>query len=219
MVKSDTTVRIYVEGGGNGNALRTACREAFAKFFEGIELDGKKLDRPSWVACGSRNDAFESFCMAVRNGQKNAMLLVDSEDEVEPTYSKPPDYSKWRPFAFLQNRDKWKMANVDSTGIHLMVRNMEAWLVADIDNLKRFYRQGFNDKQLSRMSNHVETIDRHELIKALETATMKTTKGKYGKGRHSFKLLASTDPNKVMKVSPWAKRFVECLKAKLKERS
>ena len=41
------------------------------------------------------------------------------------------------------------------------------------------------------------------------------TKDAYGKGPHSFKLLAAVDPAKVTAASPWAKRFIECLKARM----
>lgn len=36
-----------------------------------------------------------------------------------------------------------------------------------------------------------------------------------GKGEHSFRLLAMIDPEKVVKASPWAMRFVETLQARM----
>ena len=35
------------------------------------------------------------------------------------------------------------------------------------------------------------------------------------KGEHSFKLLAMIDPEKVVNASPWARRFVEALQARM----
>ena len=70
-------VKLYVEGGGDTNALRTACREGFTSFITKAGL----VKRPRVVACGSRRDAFESFCTAIAVGEE-AMLLVDSEAPV-----------------------------------------------------------------------------------------------------------------------------------------
>jgi hypothetical protein len=41
------------------------------------------------------------------------------------------------------------------------------------------------------------------------------TKAPYGKGEHSFKLLALIDPTKVANASPWANRFINELKKKM----
>lgn len=41
------------------------------------------------------------------------------------------------------------------------------------------------------------------------------SKAEYGKGEHSFPLLARIDPATVMAASPWAKRFVDELKKKV----
>lgn len=71
-------MKLYVEGGGDAAALKTACREGFAKFLGKAGLAGRM---PRIVACGSRADAYDSFCTAIRNGEA-AMLLVDSESPV-----------------------------------------------------------------------------------------------------------------------------------------
>ena len=72
-------VTLYVEGGGDTNALKTACREGFREFITKAGIKG----RPRIVACGTRRDAFESFCTAIDQGEA-AMLLVDSEAPVSP---------------------------------------------------------------------------------------------------------------------------------------
>ncbi len=41
------------------------------------------------------------------------------------------------------------------------------------------------------------------------------TKAKYGKGEHSFKILATIDSQRVVNASPWAKRFVDETKKKM----
>jgi len=44
------------------------------------------------VACGSRQMAYEDYCVAVRNGQP-AMLLVDSEAPVQEQFEDGDIYS------------------------------------------------------------------------------------------------------------------------------
>jgi hypothetical protein len=55
----------------------------------------------------------------------------------------------------------------------------------------------------------LEKVDKSTINKALENATVKSRKGKYHKGNHSFKLLASTNPTLLQQASIWAKRFFE----------
>ena len=71
--------KIYVEGGGNGRALRAACREHFSTF---IEKSGVSKARFSIVACGSRNEAYDRFKRAHADGDAKTMLLVDAERPV-----------------------------------------------------------------------------------------------------------------------------------------
>lgn len=51
---------------------------------------------------------------------------------------------------------------------------------------------------------------KHDLYNALAHATRRCKpKGAYGKGAHSFLLLASLEPAVVIGASPWAKRLVD----------
>jgi len=67
--------KLYVEGGGGSKLLRTECRAGFSVF---LEKAGLRDAMPRIVACGSRNEAYDKFCIAVEHGQR-AFLLVDSE--------------------------------------------------------------------------------------------------------------------------------------------
>lgn len=85
-------VKLYVEGGGDSAVLKAACREGFTTF---ITKAGIK-NRPRIVACGGRQDAFDSFCTAIDQGE-DAMLLVDSEAVVAVNHqSGTPE--QWRPW-------------------------------------------------------------------------------------------------------------------------
>lgn len=153
-------VKLYLEGGGDAAALKTACREGFAKFLGKAGMTGRM---PRIVACGSRADAYDSC--------------------------------------------------------HLMVQCMEAWLLADRNTLKQFFGQGFKENALPAITNNLERTSKQQIYTALAAASRDCkTKNAYGKGEHSFKLLALTDPLKVVEASPWAKRFIETLQAKMGRR-
>lgn len=206
-------VKLYVEGGGDTAALKTACREGFTTFITKAGID----KRPRIVACGSRRNAFESYCTAIANGE-DAVLLVDSEDPVnaQPQTDKP---DTWQPWQHLKARagDGWgKPDGVPDTDCHLMVQCMESWFLADRAALKAFFGQGFKENQLPAVANSVEQVAKIQVYEALAIATKECkTKAQYGKGEHSFKLLAEISPAIVVAASPWAKRFVDELKKKM----
>lgn len=213
-------VKLYVEGGGDSNALKTACREGFSKFLGKAGLAGRM---PRVVACGSRADAYDSFCTAISNGEA-AMLLVDSEapvvaDAQQGDGATREDWERWQPWLHLKQRqgDGWeKPISSDDMQCHLMVQCMEAWLLADRETLKRFFGQGFRESSLPAAANPIEKTGKQQLYDALAKATSGCkTKSAYGKGEHSFKLLALVAPAKVVAASPWARRFIETLKMRM----
>ena len=96
-----------------------------------------------------------------------------------------------------------------------MVQCMEAWFLADRAVLEEFFGQGFNKNALPNITQ-VECIPKQQIYQSLAQATRSCkTKAKYGKGDHSFKLLALIDPDLVTAASPWAKRFIEQIKDKM----
>ena len=81
-------IKLYVEGGGDTNLLKTACRRGFTEFLKKVGLAGHL---PRIVACGSRKNAYDSFCTAMEQGER-ALLLVDSEE----TVSSDPPHQPWQ---------------------------------------------------------------------------------------------------------------------------
>jgi len=200
-------VKIYVEGGGDAKSLKIRCREGFRTFFEKAGLKGKM---PRVVPCGSRNDAFDSFCTAIKNKQA-ALLLVDSEDAVSEEHQ-TGEPEEWKPWGHLKARDNWDQPDgSDDLDAHLMVVCMEAWLLADRDTLKKFFGQSFRENSLPKRERLTESIPKTELYNSLAKATKDCQKGPYGKGNHSFDILSEIDANTVLNRSPWAKRLVENL--------
>ena len=94
-----------------------------------------------------------------------------------------------------------------------MVQCMEAWFLADRDTLAQFFGDGFNANPLPNRPD-VENIPKSDLYDALKGATQASSKGKYGKGPHSFDLLAKLNPQKVVDASPHARRLVDTLLSK-----
>ncbi len=191
-------IKLYVEGGGDSNSLHSRCREGFRRFLEKAGLEGQM---PRIVACGSRQSAYDKFTTARENGD-NALLLVDSEVKVT-------EESPWKQLAKEGFNVPLKATD---DHCHLMVLCMESWFMADEEALSAFFGQGFNTKALPKNSN-IESISKEEIFKSLEKASLKCkTKGAYGKGEHSFSILATIDPEKVASASPWANRFLSTLK-------
>lgn len=192
--------RIYVEGGGDSNALKTKCREGFRRFFQNAGLAGKM---PAVVACGSRGNAFDSFQTAIAAPKQDEvpLLLVDSEGPV----SSPP----WK---HLKERDEWdKPDDADDDHAHLMVQCMEAWFLADKNCLQKYFGQHFKPNSLPG-HQQVETIPKSNVFKSLKDATKQCKpKGEYGKGKHSFELLGQLDASKVRSAAPHADRLIKRL--------
>ena len=208
-------MKLYVEGGGDSAALKAACREGFTTFITKAGLS----KRPRVVACGSRSDAYESFCTAIAAGE-DAMLLVDSEEVIAATHQPDmKDPTTWLPWAHLKARkgDGWeKPKRSADTDCHVMVQVMESWFLTDRATLQTFFGQGFNASALPAAANPIEGVSKTTVYNTLEQATKNCkTKSAYGKGEHSFKILAKVDPAKVTAASPWAKRFVDELKKKM----
>lgn len=195
-------LKVYVEGGGDTNALRTRCREGFSEFFRKAGLEGRM---PRIVASGGRQQAFDDFCTALKKAGANdfIVLLVDAE---------APVVTKNGPWNHLHDRDAWEQpAAAGDENVHLMVQCMEAWFLADKDALAEFFGNGFNREALPARLE-VEDVAKTDVMNGLKAATRHSEKkGEYGKGRHSFAILALMDPAKVMRASPHARRLIETL--------
>jgi hypothetical protein len=198
-------LQLFVEGGGSGKDLRSACSQGFTKFLQKAGLGGSM---PRVRPCGTRRAAYDDFCLALKCGQP-ALLLVDSEDLVYPAHSDKP----WAHLAARQG-DQWARPNgAEDRHCHLMVVFMESWFLADRDTLQEFFGQGFHAHSLPAVTSSVEGIDKAKIENALKNATKGCkTKAAYSKGLHSFDLLALIDPQKVTAASHWAKRFIDELK-------
>jgi hypothetical protein len=222
-----TTIKLFIEGGGNDNAsLKSNCRRAFSSFLKKAGLGDRML---RIVASGSRNRAYRDYKMAVEHGER-AFLLIDSEAPVicpqqgEQGYVKA-DINTWKPWYHLEKRtndrgqevDNWiKPSNGDDTDCHFMVQMMETWFLADIETLKDYYGKGFNENAMPKQKD-IESISKEKVLHCLEVAANKSKKETYDKGRDSFAILEKIDPQQVMAASPWARRFILILDEEMKK--
>ncbi len=196
------SLRLYVEGGGDSKALKTECRRGFSEFLKKAGLVGRM---PRIHACGGRQNAYETFRIAV--AQKSApalpLLLVDSEEAVQGD-------GAWE---HLRNRDHWERPpTVRDEHCHLMVQCMESWFLADRQALERHFGQGFRATALPT-NPRVEEVPRAEAVEGLDRAARDTAQGRYSKGEQSFRILATLDPMKVETAAPFARRFLEAIRA------
>lgn len=195
-------VHVFVEGGGDEDRTRTACREGFSQLFEGVLGNGP---RPRISACGSRQEAYEDFCRSLRqNTGTFAILLVDSEEPVAQ------GSTAWE---HLRRRDNWRRpAGAQDDQAHLMVQCMEAWFLADSQKLGEYYGHKFKKAAL-RGNPQIEAIAKHDVMECLERATRDT--GAYHKTRHAFAILAKINSDAIRQRSPHADALFNVLLTKL----
>jgi hypothetical protein len=197
------SVKVYVEGGGDNKDTIKRCNEGFATYCRNAAPNNR---HPRMVACGGRQQTFDRFATAVRNGQPGEIyvLLVDAEGPVTSTSQAQ----------HLHTRDGWDFPVLDGHQIFLMVQAMEAWFLADREALAKFYDGGFLAKRLPGTPTSVEAVLKDDLEPNLKHASKPTkTKGEYHKVKHGFALLALIDPEKVGKASPHAKLFHDFLRS------
>lgn len=196
------SVTVFVEGGGDHPRTKTACRKAFRMFFERALGNGPK---PRITASGSRNEAYRDFCNARQHDAETfSLLLVDSEDPVEPGRSAG---------AHLRDRDHWTEPLPDEM-VHLMVQCMESWFLADKPAVAEYYGQGFQESALPR-NPRIEEILKVDVLNGLNQAARLTTKENYLKAKHGFEILERIDVQAVRQRSPRAEGFFQILHARL----
>lgn len=182
--------KIYVEGGGDSKELHSRCREGFRKLITRCGFQGRM---PQIIACGGRQNTFDMFHTSHLTGDGHAILLVDSEDPVSGSDFTPNSSIGWD---HLRVRDKWdRPTNANNNQAQMMATCMETWIMADRTALKNFYGSKLREPPL--FSTHeLERRLRHDVQQRLIKATEDCGTGKgYKKGEHSFKLLASLDPD------------------------
>lgn len=193
-------VKLYIEGGGDSALLRSECRRGFRKLFERAGFAGRM---PAIKASGGRTAAFDDFktAMQARTQDELPVLLVDSEG--------PVSKEAWD---HLKDRDKWSRPD-DATDdqAQLMVQCMETWCVADRAALKKFFEPGLRDNALPP-DRDLEHRGKDSVQDDLANATKDCgDRRAYRKGKRSFDMLATLDPETLRARLPHFRRLCETL--------
>ena len=195
------SVRLYIEGGGEGQLLDTLFRQGWTQFFKSAGLTGRM---PSVVRGQGRAQTFELFSMAVAHprGGILPLLLVDSEEPVVE------GHSVWQ---HVERRDGWKRPHgAAADQAFLMVQVMETWFLADRDLLRRYFGGALREIHL-RQWPVLEAVPKPTVFDTLEKATAGCQR-RYAKGKVSYELLGLLNPQKVEAASPHAKELLDRLR-------
>ena len=196
--------RLYIEGGGDGKAGKSRCREGFRKLLEKCDFGGRM---PSLIACGSRDSAYHRFNSAQEHGSTNGYvaLLIDSEEPLSNIND------TWE---HLMRRDRWQRPRgVQDEQVLFMTTCMETWIVADYKALSAHFGQGFQASALPP-HNDLEKRPRAEVLGKLKHATHDCL-APYEKGAKSFAVLGKLDPVTLDSYLPSFRRALRILNTEL----
>ncbi len=194
------TIKIYIEGGGEGKDLDKRFREGWTEFFKKAGLP--RMPRP--VRGKGRTNTHDLFATAIRAKEKDVLplLLLDSEDPVKE------GHTAWQHLKFRDDMDR--PAGALDNQAYLMVQVMETWFLADRENLQALFGSKFKTNKIPQWPN-LEDVNKASILEALDAATQNCDK-KYEKGKISFKVLATTHPAQVEVSCPHAKALLDFLR-------
>jgi hypothetical protein len=196
------SVKLYIEGGGDGPLLDTLFRQGWRQFFEAADLAGRM---PGVVRGQGRTQTFDLFATAVANPRSGTLplLLVDSEDPVAA------GHTVWQ---HLKARDCWEQPHgVADDHAFLMVQLMETWFLADRDLLKSYFGASLRENHLSKWPD-LESLPKSTVLDALAKSTTACNRH-YAKGKVSYELLGKLNPVLVEAACPHAKALLKRLRA------
>lgn len=186
-------IRLYIEGGGNSDS-RNRLRRAFRAFLEkGDKLFKAHSASLRIIFCGSKTTAYANFRDGLRDYPLSLnFLLVDSDGPKERSQS------CWQYLG-------WDSLNTDELQCHLMVQEMEAWFLADLEALKKLYGKKLEAKPISNVE---QITNPKELLK-------KYTRDNYNVISHAASLLESIDAAKVRKAASHCDHLFKTLMEKM----
>ena len=202
------TIRIYIEGGGDGRILDTLFRQGWQRFFQAAGLSGHM---PAVVRGGGRTQTWDMFVTAVSNPSAGVvpLLLVDSEGPLAP------GHTAWD---HIRSRDGWERpSSAGDDQAFLMVQLMEIWFLADRDLLRRYFGVGIRERHFSEWPD-LESVSKDTVLRSLDMATAGCRR-KYAKGKVSFEVLGQLDPRLVEVRCPHARALLDRLRAATSRRS
>lgn len=181
------SIAIFMEGGGSGKESRSRLRSEMDEFLSELKKSARERAWRWNVACrGGREETFDAFRTACRSGDHViVILLVDAEGPVHR-----------HPRLHLSENDGWNMNGVEEDRVHLMVRTMETWIIADRKALESYYGPDFVGNALPK-ARDLELVAKNDVADALRRETRRTRKGAYHKINHAVELLRRIDSAEV----------------------
>jgi hypothetical protein len=198
-------VRVYIEGGAEGRIADNEFRQNWKKFLSELHETARntgnyhKLDV---IRLKGRSNAFDRFKKAkIEFPDDLCVLLVDSETVVLPLNKSVWDVVKQR------KEDNWDRPDwATEKHLYLMVPFLETWLLTDPEALGRFFKRGFESKDLP--TNNLESRSKDDIDAALKKAT-RNSKVKYRHGLGNI-IIGDVHPDNV-KTLHHGKRLFDCL--------
>jgi hypothetical protein len=194
-------IRIYAEGGGEGDLLDTLFRKGWKDFFESAGLRGSM---PRIIRGKTRSRTFDLFKTAVTHRTPGTLplLLVDSEGPIHP------GHTVWQ---HLKAHDNWDPPpEVSDDQAFLMVEIMETWFLADRAALRDYFGPNLRENAFPTWPA-LESVPKVTIQNVLQAATA-NCKTKYAKGRVSFELLSKLNPADVEQRCSHAQRLLNRLR-------
>ena len=195
------SVKLYIEGGGDGALLDTLFRQGWRQFFEAAGLAGRM---PAVVRGQGRTQTFDLFATAIANprGGVLPLLLVDSEAPVTA------GHSVWQ---HLKKRDNWERpVGAADDQAFLMVEVMETWFLADRELLRSYFGTALRENHLRRWPD-LEAVPKLTVFDALNQSTAGCQRH-YAKGKVSYELIGKLSPVRVEAACPQAKALLDRLR-------
>ncbi len=142
-------------------------------------------------ACRSRDRAIARFGRA---SSPDSLLLIDSEGD---------DLQQLRQTVVYRTR-----LPAVSERTFFMVQLMEAWFLADLEALQKYYGPRFNSRIL-RNNPQPEAVLKNDVIRRLRDATRDTPKRGYDKTAHAPAILNQLNPTAVYAACPNFARLID----------
>ena len=189
---------IYIEGGSRDEKVNANLRRAWGKFLSNAGINNLPKIKIS------KAQMIKKFTSNYENAD---IILLDSEVEVRSD-KEDKKAAELKFIKKIKTRRDWKEEQkIPNNRIHLMVACMESWLIADINTLKIFYGNGFNENAIGNI-NDVEIIPKNDILMKLKNASKNTKKGQYHKTHHVSNLSAKVVCDK----SYFCQRFLNHLR-------
>jgi Domain of unknown function (DUF4276) len=184
-------VRVYIEGGAEGRVEDSDFRRGWKKFLNELhELARANGYHSLEIVRGKgRSRTFHSFEKHKTKWPNDlCVLLVDAETAV-------PEAARVWDVVARREGDNWQRPCwATDRHLYLMVHFVETWLLTDQDALLKFFKRGFNERQLP--TTNLETRSKAEIETALGRATQDSLKGPYRHGQ-AHQIIGIVDPNRV----------------------